>query len=43
MKARLWQSLFLLNALITTEMIVAEDTKKDVIAPKAKRREFEFN
>ena len=30
MKARLWQSLFLLNALITTEMIVAEDTKKDV-------------
>jgi acid phosphatase len=30
MKARLWQSLFLLNALITTEMIAAEDTKKDV-------------
>ena len=30
MKARLWQSLFLLNALITTEMILAEDTKKDV-------------
>jgi|TARA_B100001093_G_scaffold112443_1_gene104795 acid phosphatase len=30
MKARLWQSLFLLIALITTEMIVAEDTKKDV-------------
>ena len=30
MKARLWQSLFLLNALIATEMIVAEDTKKDV-------------
>ena len=30
MKARLWQSLFLLNALITTEMIVAEDIKKDV-------------
>ena len=30
MNARLWQSLFLLNALIATEMIVAEDTKKDV-------------
>ena len=30
MKARLWQSLFLLNALITTEMIVAENLKKDV-------------
>ncbi|MDC0030033.1 hypothetical protein OAJ15_03005 [Pseudomonadota bacterium] len=30
MNARLWQSLFLLNALITTEMIVAEDIKKDV-------------
>jgi len=30
MKARLWQSLLLLNALITTEMIVAEDIKKDV-------------
>ena len=30
MKARLWQSLFLLNALITTEMIVAKDSKKDV-------------
>ena len=30
MKARLWQSLFLLNALITTEMIIAEDSKKDV-------------
>ena len=30
MKARLWQSLFLLNALITTEMILAGDTKKDV-------------
>ena len=30
MKARLWQSLFLLNALITTEIIVAEGIKKDV-------------
>ena len=30
MKARLWQSLFLLNALITTEMIVAEGIKKDL-------------
>ena len=30
MKARLWQSLFLLNALITTEMIYAKDSKKDV-------------
>ena len=30
MKARLWQSLFLLNALITTEMIFAKDSKKDV-------------
>ena len=30
MKARLWQSLFLLNALITTETIVAKDSKKDV-------------
>ena len=30
MKARLWQSLFLLNALIITETIVAKDSKKDV-------------
>ena len=30
MKARLWQSLFLLNALITTETIVAKDSNKDV-------------
>ena len=30
MKARLWQSLFLLNVLITTETIVAKDSKKDV-------------
>ena len=30
MKARLWQSLFLLNALIAAEMIVAKDSKKDV-------------
>ena len=30
MKARLWQSLFLLNALITTETIVAKDSKKDI-------------
>ncbi len=30
MKARLWQSLFLLNVLMTTEMLVAEDSKKDV-------------
>ena len=30
MKARLWQSLFLLNALITTEIVFAENSKKDV-------------
>ena len=30
MKARLWQSLFLLNSLITTEIIFAENAKKDV-------------
>ena len=30
MKARLWQSLFLLNSLITTEIIFAENVKKDV-------------
>jgi 5'-nucleotidase (lipoprotein e(P4) family) len=30
MKARLWQTLFLLNALITAEIIFAEDAKKDV-------------
>ena len=30
MKARLWQSLFLLNALMTTEIVFAEDSKKDV-------------
>ena len=30
MKARLWQSLFLLNVLMTTEMLVAEDSKKDI-------------
>ena len=30
MNARLWQSLFLLKALIITEMIVAKDIKKDV-------------
>ena len=30
MKARLWQSLFLLNVLITTEMLFAEDSKKDI-------------
>jgi hypothetical protein len=28
MKARLWQSLFLLNALMTTEIVFAEDSKK---------------
>jgi acid phosphatase len=30
MKARLWQSLFLLNALITTEVSFADDANKDV-------------
>jgi 5'-nucleotidase (lipoprotein e(P4) family) len=30
MKARLWQNLFLLNALITTEIIFAEEANKDV-------------
>ena len=30
MKARLWQSLFLLNAVMTTEIVFAEDSKKDV-------------
>ena len=30
MKARLWQTLFLLNALITTEIIFAEEVNKDV-------------
>jgi acid phosphatase len=30
MKARLWQNLFLLNALITTQIIFADDAKKDV-------------
>ena len=30
MKARLWQSLFLLNVLMTTKMLVAEDSKKDI-------------
>jgi len=30
MKAHLWQSLFLLNTLITTEIIFAEDTNKDI-------------
>jgi acid phosphatase len=30
MKARLWQTLFILNALITTEIIFAEDANKDV-------------
>ena len=30
MKARLWQTLFLFNALITTEMILAQDANKDV-------------
>ena len=30
MKARLWQTLFLLNALITTEVSFAEDANKDV-------------
>ena len=30
MKARLWQSLFILNALMTTEIVFAEDSKKDV-------------
>ena len=30
MKARLWQSLFLLNSLITTEIIFAENEKKDI-------------
>ena len=30
MKARLWQSLFLLNSLITTEIIFADNAKKDI-------------
>ena len=30
MKARLWQTLFILNALITSEIILAEDANKDV-------------
>ena len=30
MKARLWQSLFLLNYLITTEIIFADNAKKDI-------------
>ena len=30
MKARLWQSLFLLNSLITTEIIFADNVKKDI-------------
>ena len=30
MKARLWQSLFLLNAMITAEIIFADDANKDV-------------
>ena len=30
MKARLWQTLFILNALITSDIILAEDAKKDV-------------
>ena len=30
MKARLWQSLFLLNSLITTEIIFADSAKKDI-------------
>ena len=30
MKARLWQSLFLLNVLVTTEIIFAEDVNKDI-------------
>ena len=30
MKARLWQTLFLLNALITTEVSFADDANKDV-------------
>ena len=30
MTARLWQNLFLLNALITTQIIFADDAKKDV-------------
>ena len=30
MKARLWQTLFILNALIASEIILAEDAKKDV-------------
>ena len=30
MKARLWQTLFILNALIASEIILAEDANKDV-------------
>ena len=30
MKARLWQSLFLLNSLITTDIIFADNAKKDI-------------
>ena len=30
MKARLWQTLFLLNVLITSEVSFAEDANKDV-------------
>ena len=30
MKARLWQILFLLNSLITTEIIFADNAKKDI-------------
>ena len=30
MKARLWQSLFFLNSLITTEIIFADNAKKDI-------------
>ena len=30
MKARLWKSLFLLNSLITTEIIFADNVKKDI-------------
>ena len=30
MKARLWQTLFLLNILITSEVSFAEDANKDI-------------
>ena len=30
MKARLWQNLFLLNILITSEVSFAEDANKDI-------------